>query len=98
MKKIMLSIILMSIFSSGCVLATGKDKERLSSQTVWANQIYVIYMQDKIDGKTTPPNVIEEWLDINRKTWALFDGACEGLSADEILAKLPKPPTGNNEE
>jgi len=92
MKKLMF-IILMSVLvlnMAGCVLVSGRDKDRLDSQVVWADATYKIALKDFDEGKEVPQEVMLKWLNFNRLNWAYFAGASEGLSAEEVIKELDK--------
>jgi len=85
MKRILVLIILSAIFATSCVNVTGKDKEVLDASVVWADSIYKIAEKEKGDISGL---VLLEWLDQNRKCWALFAGANEGKTSTEVLEEL----------
>ena len=74
----------------GCVLVTGRDKDRLDEGTVLADSHYKI-AKKKIDtGEKIPDDVILEWLDTHRTLFAFIVGATEGKTAEEVLKELER--------
>ena len=74
----------------GCVLITGRDKDRLDEGTVMADAQYKIAKERFASGGVISDDVILEWLNSHRRLFAFIVGATEGKTADEVLKELDK--------
>ena len=88
MKRLFLVMFACLFLATGCVLITGRDKDRLDEGTVLADAHYKI-AKEKIDaGEKVPDDVLLEWLNTHRTLFALIVGATEGKTAAEVLKEI----------